>query len=225
MAMLTEAKLTSYDNVGTAQMYTYDADTREVQCVSCPPSGDPATVDVEASQNGIFMTADGRTFFATKQALVDRDANGIKDIYEFVDGRPQLISTGTGDVEGEGFRGVIGLVGVSEDGTDAFFSTHETLVQEDENGAYLKFYDARTSGGFSVVKQPSPCAAADECHGAESNPPAQPVIGTGAALGSSGNVQPAHKKAKRKKHCKGKSAKKCGKKHRTSHAKQGGRRG
>jgi hypothetical protein len=224
MAMLSEAKLTSYDNAGLAQMYTYNAETRAIQCVSCPPSGEAATNDVEASQNGIFMTADGRTFFATKQALVDRDANGIKDVYEFVAGRPQLISTGTGEVESEGFKGEIGLVGVSLDGTDAFFSTHETLVPEDENGAYLKFYDARTSGGFAVVKQPAPCAAADECHGAESAPPAQPVIGTGAQLGGSGNAQPAHKKAKRK-HCRGSkktSAKRCGKKR---HRSGGGRRG
>jgi hypothetical protein len=224
MAMLSEAKLTSYDNAGLAQMYTYDAETRAIQCVSCPPSGDAATDDAEASQNGIFMTADGRTFFATKQALVDRDANGIKDVYEFVAGRPQLISTGTGEVESEGFKGEIGLVGVSLDGTDAFFSTHETLVPEDENGSYLKFYDARTSGGFAVVKQPAPCAAADECHGGESAPPAQPVIGTGAQLGGSGNAQPVHRKVKRKR-CKGKktSAKRCGKKrHRSGGGRQGG---
>jgi hypothetical protein len=225
MAMLSEAKLTSYDNVGLAQMYHYNAETRAIQCVSCPPSGAPATADVEASQNGIFMTSDGRTFFATKQAHVDRDANGIKDIYEFVDGRPQLISTGTGEVESEGFKGEIGLVGVSLDGTDAFFSTHEVLVPEDENGAYLKFYDARTSGGFAVVKQPAPCAAADECHGPESAPPAQPVIGTGAQLGKSGNAQPVHRKAKRKRckgSAKGRSAKRCGKKR---HRSGGGRRG
>jgi hypothetical protein len=224
MAMLTEAKLTSYDNVGLAQMYTYNADTRAIQCVSCPPSGAPANFDVEASQNGIFMTGDGRTFFATKEALVDRDANGIKDIYEFVDGRPQLISTGTGEVESEGFKGEIGLVGVSMDGTDAFFSTHETLVQEDENGSYLKFYDARTSGGFARVKQPAPCAAADECHGPESSPPAQPVIGTGAQLGGSGNVQPAHRKRCKRSGKKGKSAKRCGKKKHKKH-RAGGKRG
>jgi hypothetical protein len=223
MAMLTEAKLTSYDNVGLAQMYHYNAETRAIQCVSCPPSGAPATADVEASQNGIFMTADGRTFFATKEALVDRDANGIKDIYEFVDGRPQLISTGTGEVESEGFKGEIGLVGVSLDGTDAYFSTHETLVQEDENGSYLKFYDARTSGGFAVVKKPAPCAAADECHGPESSLPAQPVIGTGAALGGSGNAQPVHKKKRCKRGPKkGKSAKRCGKRHRSAGSRRGG---
>jgi hypothetical protein len=229
MAMLTEARLTSYDNAALTPMYTYDAETRAIQCISCPPSGEPTTSDVEASQNGLFMTADGRTFFATKQALVERDANGIKDIYEFVDGRPQLISTGAGDVEGSG-SSQIGLVGVSLDGTDAYFSTRETLVPEDENGSYLKFYDARTGGGFAVVKEPAPCAAADECHGPESVPPAQPVIGTGAGLGSTGNVAPEGRKAKKRKGCKKRStkhrsAKKCGKKKRASRNKRGGRRG
>jgi hypothetical protein len=163
------------------------------------------------------MSDDGRAFFATREALVPQDTDGIIDVYEFVDGRPQLISTGTGEVENEGFKGEIGLVGVSLDGTDAYFSTHETLVQEDENGSYLKFYDARTSGGFAFVKQPAPCAAADECHGPESTPPAQPVIGTGAHLGGSGNAQPVHKKKRCKRSKKtGKPAKRCGKKKKRS---------
>ena len=243
MAMLTQARLTSFDNANIVQMYHYNAETREIQCVSCPPSGAPATTPVQASQNGLFMTADGRTFFATKEALIPRDANGILDVYEFVDGRPQLISTGAGDNEGnpQSVTGQIGLVGVSVDGTDVFFSTRETLVPEDENGSFQKFYDARTNGGFAVAKEPAPCAAADECHGPESVPPAQPVIGTGANLGQTGNARPQRKKARKKARCnrkstKGKSrkrkslkrkaAKRCApKKRRSGRSKRGGRRG
>ena len=71
MAMVTSARLTSYDNLGYNEMYTYDAETRETLCVSCPPDRrNRRPVDVEASQNGLFMTADGRTFFATKTPLV-----------------------------------------------------------------------------------------------------------------------------------------------------------
>ena len=40
-------------------------------CVSCMPDGAPPTVDVEGSQNGLFMTDDGRAFFSTRDALVD----------------------------------------------------------------------------------------------------------------------------------------------------------
>ena len=39
------------------------------------------------------MADDGRAFFATKDALVPRDQNGeITDVYEYVGGRPQLIT-------------------------------------------------------------------------------------------------------------------------------------
>jgi hypothetical protein len=176
--------------------------------VSCPANGEPPSFDIEASQNGLFMTADGRTFFTTKDALVTRDANGIRDVYEYVDGRAQLISSGTGDNEGseeQVFQ--IGLVGVSLDGTDVYFSTYQELVPEDENGPFLKFYDARTNGGFLFKKPPAPCVAADECHGLESSPPAQPVIGTGADLGHSGNARPPKKH--RGRHCRrGRAARK-----------------
>ena len=207
MALLSPARLTSFDNLGYRQMYTYDVDSRQFRCASCQPSGDPPSFDVEASQNGLFMTADGRTFFTTKDALVVRDANGIRDVYEYVDGRPQLISPGIGDNEGTAnliFRP--GLVGVSLDGTDVYFSTYLELVPEDENGPFLKFYDARTNGGFLFKKPPAPCIAADECHGLETTPPAQPVIGTGAALGKSGNARPPRKKRSRRNTCHRKKA-------------------
>ncbi len=41
------------------------------------------------------MADDGRAFFATEDSLVPRDKNGdIFDVYEYVGGRPQLISSG-----------------------------------------------------------------------------------------------------------------------------------
>jgi hypothetical protein len=141
------------------------------------------------------MTDDGRVFFSTGDDLVPRDADGVRDVYEYVDGRAQLISSGRSDAK-EVENQQIGLVSVSADGVDAFFATVDTLVGQDENGPFLKFYDARTNGGFPFTKPPAPCVAADECHGKESATPAPLAIGSGAALGSRGNVQ--HKKAKRK---------------------------
>jgi len=69
-----------------------------------------------------------------------------------------LISTGTSPQ-------AVGLLGVSADGTDAFFFTHDALVPEDQNGSRVKFYDARSFGGFPIVPSPVPCSASDECHG------------------------------------------------------------
>ena len=64
----------------------------------------------------------------------------------------------------------VGFEGVSANGLDAYFSTYETLVGQDQNGEYLKFYDARTGGGFPYVPPAAPCEAADECHGEGSCP-------------------------------------------------------
>ena len=70
---------------------------------------------------------------------------------------PQLISSGAGDNEGDlQLIFPIGLVGVSQDGTDVYFSTYEELVPEDENGPFLKFYDARVNGGFLTPNRRRP---------------------------------------------------------------------
>ena len=48
------------------------------------------------------MANDGRAFFATSDALVPQDTNGAVDVYEYVDGRPQLITTGTAASDAQG---------------------------------------------------------------------------------------------------------------------------
>ena len=188
MALVTKSMLTPYDNAGHLEMYRYDATSRKLICVSCNPDGSLPSSNVEGSQNGLYITSDGRTFFSTQDALVPPDANGIRDVYEYVDGRPQLISTGTGNDEGANAPTPIGLVGVSADGTDAFISTYETLVAQDENGPFLKFYDARVGGGFPFNRPAAPCAAADECHGEGSSQPPLATIGSTASLGASGSA-------------------------------------
>jgi hypothetical protein len=204
-AFLTASKLTSYENAGFEAMYSYDAENGALICVSCRPSGAPPTADAGASWNGLFMADDGRTFFWTEDAVVPADTNGSIDTYEYVDGRPQLISPGAGNNSITGASGGTrfeGLVGVSGDGTDVYFSTFETLVPEDHNGPFLKFYDARTSGGFPAASVPAPCVAADECHGAGTEAPPPPRLTTTAALGGGGNVahKAGHKAKRRKRH-------------------------
>jgi hypothetical protein len=209
--LLTAASLTGYDAHGKREMYTWDADSETIRCASCRPDGLPPKANVVASQSGPFMSDDGRVFFATREAIVPRDVDGeIMDVYEFIDGRPQLISSGTGSRDStEGSEllnlleipkaGKTGLEAVSADGNDVYFSTYDTLVPQDENGPFIKFYDARTGGGFESEPEFAGCEAADECHNPGSTPPAPPVIGTGLDLGSTGNVQPAARKKKKKK--------------------------
>ena len=217
VAFITKTRLTAYDNAGKSEMYHYDPAARAIKCVSCRPDGKPPVSDVEGSTNGLFMSYDGRTFWSTSDSLTPRDANGNIDVYEFTEGRPQLITTGTSDDAGTQFQRP-GLVGVTANGVDVFFTTFQTLVQQDENGEQLKFYTARTNGGFAPPPLNPPCQAADECHGQLPPAPANPPIGSSAPLGKGGNWQHAqkHKKKKaRKKHrrqrakCKKSKAKKC----------------
>ncbi len=210
-AFLTESRLTGYDNRGFREMYTYGADAGAITCASCRPDGLPPTGDVLASQGGPFMADDGRAFFTTPDSLTPQDSNGnVLDVYEYVGGRPQLISAGTGSRDFTGgntllsiFPGVhTGLESVSADGRDVYFSTFDTLVPEDHNGPFVKFYVARTGGGFTQLADLAPCEAADECHAPTPARPTLPSIATGAALGSGGNATPsstAKRKAKSKK--------------------------
>lgn len=200
MAFVTASQVTQYENAGHLEMYTYEPSTRDIVCVSCIPSGAPPTSNVEASQDGLFLTDDGRTFFTTEDALVSTDTNNRQDVYEYVAGRPQLITPGTGDTQGTtlGILGSPGLVGVSANGTDVYFSTFDTLASQDHNGSFLKFYDARSGGGFPAPAPQPPCEAADECHGAGSSPPPAPKIGTLAPLGAgAGGHGSRHAKHKR----------------------------
>ena len=229
MALLTTAQLTSYDNQGWPQMYRYNPATRQMLCVSCRPNGLPPTAEVMGSQNGLFMTDDGRTFFATKDGLVANDTNKLVDVYEYVEGRARLITTGTGDqnVDEGGFGINIiqarpGLLGVSADGTDVYFSTYDRLVGQDRNGATLKVYNARTGGGFPFVPPPEPCSAADECHGPSSLPPPPGEFATSADLGVGGNLVEEQRRTHRDR-----AAKRCkkAKKQAKKKACRGGRRG
>jgi hypothetical protein len=197
MAFVAKQQVTGYDNAGFAEMYTYDPAARTIHCVSCTPGGSPPGSDVLATDDGLFMSNDGRTVFYTKEALVPQDTDGIHDVYEFAQGRPQLITTGTGTHDQVFFKagGISGshssgLTGISADGTNIFFSTYEKLVPQDENGDFLRFYDARAGGGFFFNQPAAPCAAADECHGAGSSAPGAPQIESQVDLGGAGNVQP-----------------------------------
>ena len=206
------------------EMYSYDPITEKIVCVSCNPTGTPPTHDVSASTQGLFMSNDGRTFFSTEEALVPKDTNEVEDVYEYVEGRPQLITTGTdsadkaGNEEGvTGFKG--GLAGVSSNGINVYFSTRDTLVPQDENGQYTKFYDARTDGGFPFEKPAPPCESADACHGAGSSPPAPVATETAANLGNGDNStpEPQSKQRKHKKRVRHERSKK----HRAKHHRKG----
>jgi hypothetical protein len=195
-AFITDSRLTTYDNAGYDEMYTFTPSTGQLVCVSCIPSGQPPTSYVVGSQNGIFMSDDGRTFFATESALLPADTNGLTDVYEYVDGRPRLISSGVASIQ-KSSLGEAGLVGVSADGIDVYIGTFDRLVAGDQNGQLLRFYDARSGGGFPQTTVAAPCAAADECHAPPNQTESLPAIGSSADLGSGGNLSQATKKTRK----------------------------
>jgi hypothetical protein len=207
-AFSATTRLTAYDNKGFEEIYRYRPDENSLICVSCLPTGEPPTRPVDASQNGRFITDDGRTFFSTIDPLQANDTNKAQDVYEYVDGKPQLITQGTGSTTealcpscGLGQFSGPGLIGVSANGLDVYFGTYDVLVPQDHNGGNLKIYDARTSGGFVNASVPAPCQAADECHGGSSPAPAPVIGGTEVNLGGQGNVREAqrrNRKAQRK---------------------------
>ncbi|HET7416806.1 MAG TPA: hypothetical protein VFJ61_04160 [Solirubrobacterales bacterium] len=210
MGIVTNSHLTGYDSGERAEMYLFTPDNGRLLCASCRPDGKPPIFDVTASQNGRFLTDDGRAFFTSEDSLVPRDTNGNEDIYEFTQGKPWLITTGVGpNIRGlAGYLGTTtrpGLINVSANGTDVYFASIDTLVSQDANGSNIKIYDARTGGGFPAVRIPPNCPAADECHGPVANQPDLPPDRTSANLGQT------KKKAHKKKHCK-KKKKQC-KKH------------
>jgi hypothetical protein len=221
-AFMTTSQMTGYDNEGWEEMYTYDLETGIIDCASCLPSGEPPTIghltpaigsstvvkDAAASDSGPFMTDDGRVAFSTSDALVPRDTNRAIDVYEFVGDRAQLITSGSetrARVPGALFfpGQLTGFEGFSTAGTDLFFSTYDTLVPQDHNGTFVKFYDARSGGGFGAQPASLPCPSADECHGDGSSAPPPLGIGSQAALGGGSGAppsQPRKPKHRRKRH-------------------------
>jgi hypothetical protein len=227
-AFVTSTKLTSYDNNGFEEMYSFEPDTGHILCSSCKPNGEKPQANVTASKAGLFMSDDGRTFFETTDPLVSQDTNREQDVYEFVDGRPQLITSGTGthsesiiEFGGAGNVAEEGLAGVSADGVNVYFSAREELVAQDKNAAFLVFYDARIGGGFPFEPPLAPCEAADECHGEGSSPPAVPNVASDADLGRRGNAPNPVKHRARKKH---RAKKKRHRKHRRAAHRHGSHR-
>jgi hypothetical protein len=134
--------LTGYDNAGHREVFRYDSANEAIDCASCNSTGELATGEAGLAPNGLSLTNDGRVFFNADEGLVDRDLNEKQDAYEWekapgeTEGKDQLISSGTSILASS-------LLGVSANGVDAYFFTHETLASGDRNGGRVKLYDAR----------------------------------------------------------------------------------
>jgi Tol biopolymer transport system component len=200
MAVLfsSQSQLTGYDNAGHTELYLFDAAGGTLTCVSCNPSGIPATSNAEtavstsqiapAVLDSFFLTrnlsADGRrVFFQTSEALVPQDTNGQTDVYEWEGSQVYLISTGKSSSPSD-------FGDASADGSDVFFFTRQALVGQDQDNN-TDIYDARVGGGITAQNPATPVApcVGEACLAA---PGAPPVFGvsSSAAFSGTGNLTP-----------------------------------
>jgi hypothetical protein len=236
------AALTPGDNSTSSQVFRYDATQGEVVRVSIGDEG--FNQNGNTSSNSAFVptpqrygpvsimslsakhpavTNTGIVVFTSSDGLTPRSINDPTDtifnVYEYENGRVFLISDGRDQVKPASSTGGAAALGISETGTDVWFTTNSALVAQDGNTA-TDIYDARSNGGF-------PSGAALPACSEEGCQPASEAYPGGATPGSAtfngvGNVPPpvitpakakspaqirAQKLAKALKACKAKHAK------------------
>jgi hypothetical protein len=220
LSFLSVLPLTGYENKEHTEMFLYDLDSGQIQCVSCNPTGGPATSDVAyggsnfngGSRQSSNMSSDGaRLFFQSQEALVPQDTNGATDVYEWEAGKLYLLSGGQGNE-------ISRFQAATPSGDDALITTRDRLVGQDTDGL-ADVYDARVGGGLPAPP-PAPTPCSDEgCHPPRTAPPISLSPGSIAFSGPGNLTQPAKavvkppKKKVKKKHRRKKSK-------RTKHVKQ-----
>jgi hypothetical protein len=208
LAFGSSKSLTGYDNIAAdtksaiPEIFVYSAVTGEVACASCNPSGDAPTGAGKIELPAVTarpLSAGGRLFFQTTEALVPSDTNGQRDVYEYENGRLSLISSGTSLNESK-------FVGASESGDDAFFESTQALVPQDTQEESHVIYDARVGGGFPALAPPPPCVTADACRAPVSSQPSIFGAPSSQTFSGAGNLAPPVKaKPKKAKHKKRKT--------------------
>lgn len=217
----SRAKLTGYENAGHTEIYRYDDQGKNLECVSCNPRAEPATSDarLQEVQNlaeppiAIHNLSDdgGRVFFETEESLVERDTDGINDVYEWHEeegtASVDLISSG----ESTEYPTELGeplellhfplpnvLFSVTPSGDDVVFLSQDALVPSAGVGGVPALYDARVNGGFPEPEPPRSCSE-EECRPPVSSPPSLGGPLSESTVGE-GNVRPRPRHHKRRCH-------------------------
>lgn len=231
----SSARVTGYDSAGLNEAYLYDAKAGTTTCVSCRQDGQPSPDNRYGSPGykvlprGIYLQnllhppryltvreGEPQVFFSSPDPLAPGAVAGQNNIYEWAHDQVfRLVSAqeGTQAKPTSSLFAVFG--GASDDGSDVYVVTPETLNWEDGDQR-LSAYDARIGGGFSQPPAPpAPCEETVEgaCQGAPQGVPAVPGAASATFVGP-GNVKQARAKKKKKAHKKNKkhTRKKKGKK-------------
>jgi hypothetical protein len=229
-AFMSTGSLTGYDNTDAisgeddAEVFLYDAPEDELRCISCNPTGarpigiDRRTLLSARQGNELWQAAqistwerpfyatralsnDGnRLFFESWEALVPRDSNGTRDVYQWeAEGHGSCNAADWNHArdEGEATGGCVDLISSGKSpresvfldadatGDNVFFLTLSSLVPPDYG--LVDVYDARVAGGFRYPEAPPPCEG-EACQ----SPPPAPEFATPASRSnqSGGNIRP-----------------------------------
>jgi hypothetical protein len=173
------------------EVYLYDASTGGLVCASCNPTGaqplghSDFTIVEDGPAAQVLprsFSEDGTLFFQTYDALVPRDSNEQRDVYEYKNGHVYPISNVAGNFSSQ-------FLDASPNGRDVFIATADKLLPQDRDSR-IDIYDVRVNGGFPVSVVPQVCDNGDAC---KPPPTAQPgVFGApaSATFSGAGNVAP-----------------------------------
>jgi hypothetical protein len=153
-----------------SEYYVYHAETGQLQCASCNPSGAKATADATAftevdrgaasgsAHENHTLSDNGRyVFFSSGERLVPEDRNGKVDAYEYDTQAEEVHLLSSGRSEGNSY-----FMDASADGHDVFIATKEPLSAWDVDDAY-DLYDARVGGGIAEPQPAPPSCQGDAC--------------------------------------------------------------
>lgn len=211
LAFMSVQPLTGYDNedqesqpgheVLDHEVFEYSAETGQLVCVSCDPSGarplGSAFIGAKLSERASTpfhqprsVSDDGsRVFFSSPDPLVAGLAGGSPKVFEYEDGSVQLIS-------GAEAGGVSVFLDASASGDDVFLATRERLAPSDED-ELVDVYDARVDGGFPSPPAVAACSGST-CREPLAQPPAFSAPASASLLGVGNLPPPAHAKPTRK---------------------------
>ncbi len=238
LVFTSTAKLVSEDLDSSLDLYRYDDQTSELNCLSCTGNGEfpvrimgnpTGSADPAAAQEGrVANSAVTDIVFCTAEALLPSDHNTTMDVYEWREGQMILISKDTGNLGTATFLGTGTPPSISQDGKDVYFATEARLVPSDrDTDAATDIYDARIGGGFPAPKPEARiCANGEICRGATTEPP-KPLSNESTTFSGPGNPQPANPSKPR---CRRGTARRHGKcvrvkKHRQGHHKRRNNKG
>lgn len=203
-AFASFAPLSGYDNTEAAEddcegvgkgdacreIYRYDAESNQLLCVSCNPSGarpaGSSTIPdwVTAMHASRVLSDDGaRLFFESADALTPRDTNGQVDVYQWEEagagppGAECTESLPTYSAQDEGCVSLISsgqnpqdsrFVEADPSGANVFIATGSGLLPQDPGG--VDIYDARVNGGLPIPQGPPPSCEDEACQGVTEAP-------------------------------------------------------